>query len=80
VTANDGFDACESGVTVKIQRRRPGGGWGTVETDQTNADGLYRERIRDRVGVYRAVAVREVRNGGDDVCVRDRSPRERHRH
>jgi hypothetical protein len=80
VTVNDGFDACESGVTVMIQRRRPNGAWRTVETDQTDGDGLYRERIRDRVGVYRAVAVREVLNGGDDVCVRDRSPRARHHH
>lgn len=80
VTASDGFDACESGVAVKIQRRRPGGGWGTVETDQTNADGRYRERIRDRVGVYRAVALREVLRGADDVCLLDRSPRARHRH
>lgn len=80
VIANDGFDACESGMTVKIQRRRAGGGWGTVGTDQTNTEGIYRERIRDRVGIYRAVAVRQTVNGGDDVCVRDQSPRVRHRH
>jgi hypothetical protein len=80
VTALDGFDECESGVTVKIQRRRPGGGWATVGTDQTNANGVYREQIADRVGSYRAVAARTVLNGGDDICLRDRSPRERHRH
>lgn len=80
VTATDGFNACESSMKVKIQRRRLGGGWGTVGTDQTNADGLYRERIPDRVGVYRAVAVRETVNGGNDVCLPDRSPRVRHHH
>jgi hypothetical protein len=74
-----GFDACEGGVRVNIQQRRSGT-WRNVGSDQTNADGVYRERIPDRVGVYRAVAVRESVNGGDDICLRDRSPRERHRH
>jgi hypothetical protein len=80
VTATDGFAACTSGVTVKIQRRRADGSWRTVETDQTNNFGGYRERIPDRVGRYRAVAVRESLNGGADVCARDRSPTVRHRH
>jgi hypothetical protein len=80
VTATDGFAACTSGVTVKIQRRRADGTWRTVETDQTNDIGGYRERIPDRVGRYRAVAVRESLNAGADLCARDRSPTVRHRH
>lgn len=79
VTAGDGFTQCESGVTVKIQRRR-GGRWRTVGQDETSGTGRYREELRDRVGVYRAVAVREEVNGGADVCERARSPRVRHRH
>ena len=75
---NSGFDACESNVTVKIQRRG-GGRWRTVGTDTTNADGLYRERIPDRVGRYRAVVPRFAPDT-DNVCVRDVSPRVRHRH
>src|SRR6266508_5053237 len=80
VTATDGFAACTSNVGVKIQRRRADGSWRTVGTDQTNDLGGYRERIPDRVGVYRAVAVRESLNAGADICARDRSPTVRHRH
>jgi hypothetical protein len=80
VTATDGFVACTSNVGVKIQRRRADGSWRTVETDQTNDFGGYRERIPDRVGLYRAVAVRESLNAGADICARDRSPTVRHWH
>jgi hypothetical protein len=80
VTATDGFAACTSNVGVKIQRRRADGSWRTVRTDQTNDLGGYRERIPDRVGRYRAVAVRESLNAGADICARDRSPTVRHRH
>jgi hypothetical protein len=79
VTVNDGFSDCASNVPVKIQRFRDGR-WRTVDTTQTDPAGLYRERIPDRVGLYRAVAVRVEKNGGADVCARDRSPRERHTH
>jgi hypothetical protein len=80
VTATDGFVACTSNVGVKIQRRRADSSWRTVGTDQTNDLGGYRERIPDRVGLYRAVAVRESLNAGADICARDRSPTVRHRH
>lgn len=80
VTSTDGFAACTSNVGVRIQRRRADGGWRTVGTDQTNDIGGYRERIPDRVGLYRAVAVRESLNAGADICGRDRSPTVRHRH
>jgi hypothetical protein len=80
VTATDGFAACVSGITVKIQRRRADGIWRTVETDQTNDFGGYRARIPDRVGLYRAVAVRVSLSAGADICARDRSPTVRHRH
>ena len=79
VTVNDGFGACASNVPVKIQRLR-NGTWRTIDTTQTDAAGSYREQIGDRVGVYRAVAQRVELNNGVDVCVRDRSPRERHTH
>jgi hypothetical protein len=79
VTVNDGFGACASTVPVKIQRLR-NGTWRTIDTSQTDMAGTYRERIRDRIGVYRAVAKRVELNTGADVCVRDRSPRERHTH
>ena len=80
VTAVDGFDDCASGVTVRIQRHRRNGRWRTIDSDTTNADGSYREAIPDRVGRYRAIAVRLELNDGADVCARDRSPRATHRH
>lgn len=73
------FDGCRSDVTVRIQRRRSGGGWRTIESDTTGADGRYRERIPDRVGRYRALIPR-FEPDPDDVCVRDVSPRRRHTH
>ena len=79
VTVNDGFGACASNVPVKIQRLR-NGSWRTIDTTQTDSAGSYREQIGDRAGVYRAVAQRMELNNGVDVCVRDRSPRERHTH
>ncbi|MCI0635660.1 MAG: IPT/TIG domain-containing protein [Actinobacteria bacterium] len=79
VIVADGFDDCVSGVPVRIQRLR-NGRWRTIDTDTTDADGSYREPIPDRVGRYRAIAVRLELNDGADVCARDRSPREAHHH
>jgi hypothetical protein len=78
VIAADGFDPCENGVTVKIQKRRLGGGWRTVRTTSTDGSGDYQVGIPDRPGVYRALAPREGTDG--DVCSKDKSPRRRHRH
>jgi hypothetical protein len=79
VTVNDGFADCASNVPVKIQRFRDDR-WRIVDTTRTNAEGFYRQRIPDRVGLYRAVAVRRELGGGADVCARDRSPRRSHSH
>jgi hypothetical protein len=79
VTATDGFADCASTVPVKIQRFRDDR-WRIVDTTRTNAEGFYRQRIPDRVGLYRAVAVRRELGGGADVCARDRSPRRSHSH
>jgi hypothetical protein len=70
VTAADGFAACYRGVTVRIQRRASGR-WRTVELTTTDATGLYRERIPDVDGRYRAVT-RKL-DLGTDICVRARS-------
>lgn len=72
------FGACESDVTVRIQRRGAGR-WRTIETETTDADGRYRERIPDRVGRYRALVPR-FEPDADNACVRDVSPRVRHTH
>jgi hypothetical protein len=80
ITAQDGFDDCEAGVTVRVQRRRPHGGWRGVGVDRSSTKGVFRERVSDRPGVYRAIAVRKELNGGNNVCLRDLSPRVKHRH
>ena len=71
-------NVCESGVTVNIQRRRPGGGWRNVGSDETNTNGRFRAQVNDRVGRYRALVPEETI--GTDVCLRDASPGVRHRH
>ena len=78
VIAADGFDACENGVPVKIQKRRLGGGWRTVRTTSTDGSGNYQVGIPDRPGSYRAVAPRAGTDS--DVCSKTKSPRRRHRH
>ena len=78
VIAADGFDPCENGVTVKVQKRRLGGGWRTVRTTSTDRSGDYQVGIPDRPGAYRALAPRE--GTGSGVCSKDKSPRRRHRH
>lgn len=56
------------------------GGWRGVGVDRSNTKGVFRERVSDRSGVYRAIAVRKELNGGNNVCLRDLSPRVKHRH
>ena len=79
VNVADGFGACRSNVTVKIQRLK-NGNWKVVGTDQTAGNGKYKETLPDKTGKYRAVAKKEVLNGGDDICKADTSPTARHRH
>jgi IPT/TIG domain-containing protein len=78
VTAADGFASCENGVTVKIQKRRRGGGWRTIRTTTTDASGGYQVDLPDRPGSYRAVATRVAT--ASDVCPRAKSAPRRHRH
>ncbi len=68
---------CASNVLVKLQRRKAGR-WRTVESTQTNASGGFRERLPDRPGRYRALVPKLML--GNDICARDVSPIERHRH
>jgi hypothetical protein len=75
----DGFNACRSHVTVKIQHLK-NGVWRTVGSDQTTALGKYKEALADRTGKYRAVAKKKVLNGGDDICKADTSPTRNHHH
>jgi hypothetical protein len=79
VHVGDGFNACRSHVTVKIQRLKHGV-WRVVGTDQTTANGKYKKVVKDRTGKYRAIAKKTVLNGGDDICVAALSAPRRHHH
>jgi len=79
VRVPDGFNRCRSNVTVKVQRLS-NGVWRTVGTDQTTANGKYREDLNDRTGKYRAVAKKKVLSGGAHVCKADTSSTATHRH
>jgi hypothetical protein len=79
VTATDGFAACASNVTVKIQRFFSGA-WHTVGTDKTSSNGSWSKSVNDKVGKYRAIASKVALNGGDDVCKVDISPAVKHQH
>lgn len=72
VSAPDGTAACYQAVTVKVQRR-VSGLWRTVEKTVTGTDGIYRTRLPDRIGKYRARAPRFALANGE-VCGRATSP------
>jgi hypothetical protein len=72
VVVSDGFTACRQNVSVRIQRR-VSGTWRTVAEVLTANDGSYRVRVADRIGKYRARAIRTVLASGD-VCARATSP------
>jgi hypothetical protein len=72
VRAADGTRACEARREVVIQRRGPGGGWQTVKTGNARPTGIYRIRIPNEDGSYRAL-IRELHLDGE-TCTRDVSP------
>jgi len=79
VKVADGFNACRSHVTVKIERMK-NGSWIVVGSDQTTSDGKYKKVVEDKSGKYRAVAKKKTLNGGDDICLADTSPTVHHSH
>jgi hypothetical protein len=79
VSVADGFTACRSDVTVKIQRLK-NGVWKTIGTDETTGNGKYKEVLKDKTGKYRAIAKKEVLNSGADVCLADTSSPANHHH
>ena len=79
VKVADGFNACRSNVSVKIQHLK-NGVWKTVGSDKTSGNGKYSKNIEDKNGKYRAMVGKKTLNGGDDVCVKDTSPTVKHTH
>jgi hypothetical protein len=80
VSVGDAFTACAASVPVKIQRKKPGGGWKNVGSTTTTDTGSYKKKIKDKPGTYRAKAPKVVLNNGADVCKGDRSPVRKHTH
>jgi subtilisin family serine protease len=78
LAVNDGYSECRAGVPVQLQRRT-GDRWSTVARDVTGGLGYFSVRVRDRTGIYRAVAVR-ASLGTDHICSRAVSLASRHRH
>jgi len=79
VSVSDGFNACRSNVTVKIQRLIDGQ-WKVVGSDQTSGNGNYKTSVKDKTGKYRAIAKKEVLNSGADICTADTSATRKHHH
>jgi subtilisin-like proprotein convertase family protein len=67
----DGFDACGSGVPVKVQRFD--GRWRTVGSVLATSDGTYRVPGTSEAGRYRSLA-KKVTIPSGDVCLKDVSP------
>jgi len=78
VNVPDGTTDCASGVPVKLQRKKKGGGWKTLKTVTTNDTGQYKGKVQDKVGRYRALAPRTT--VGDEICLKDVSPVRKHSH
>ena len=73
VNVPDGTTECFSGVPVKLQRKKKGGGWKTLKTVTTNDTGAYSSKVKNRPGKYRSVAKKVTLGDGTD-CLKDVSP------
>ena len=76
VTVSDGFAACASFVTVKVQHL-VNGDWKAVATDTTGSSGAYSVGGVGDPGKYRAVA-KKLTVGSGDVCLKDISNTQKH--
>jgi IPT/TIG domain len=73
VKVPDGTTECFSGVPVKLQRKKKGGGFKTLKTVTTNDTGAYSGKVRNKPGKYRSVAPK-VTLANTDICDKDVSP------
>jgi hypothetical protein len=72
VKVPDGFTACGSGVKVKLQKKKKGGGWKTLKTVTTSDTGAYSGKVANKPGKYRALAPKTTADG--ETCSKDASP------
>jgi hypothetical protein len=79
VKVTDDTSECESSVAVKIQRKKPGGGWKTLKSTTTSDTGTYSKKIKDKPGKYRALAPAVTLESGEE-CAKAKSPTRKHSH
>jgi IPT/TIG domain len=75
-TEDPAFTDCVSAVPVKIQRKKPGGGWKTVGNTTTDDTGAYAKKVKNKKGKQKFRALAPKVSLGDpvtDVCLKARS-------
>jgi hypothetical protein len=73
VRANDGTRKCEARREVLIQKEGSGGGWRTVESQNSRPGGSYRISLPNEAGDYRAL-VKKLALSRHGTCTGDVSP------
>jgi hypothetical protein len=75
-TEDPAFTDCVAAVPVKIQRKKPGGGWKTVGKTTTTDTGSYVKKVKNKPGKQKFRALAPKVSLGDpvtDVCLKARS-------
>ena len=75
-TEDPAFTDCVAAVPVKIQRKKPGGGWKTVGTTTTTDTGSYTKKVKNKPGKQKFRALAPKVSLGDpvaDVCLKAKS-------
>jgi IPT/TIG domain len=68
---------CTAGVSVKLQKKKKGGGWKTLKTVTTNDTGGYSSKVKNKSGKYRSVA--PATTVGTTDCPKATSPVKKYR-
>ena len=75
-TEDPAFTDCVAAVPVKIQRKKPGGGWKTVGKTTTTDTGSYTAKVKNKPGKQKFRALAPKVSLGDpvtDVCLKAKS-------
>jgi hypothetical protein len=72
-TEDPPFTGCESGVPVKIQKKKKGGGWKTLKSVTTSDTGSYSSKVKPKKGKYRALAPKVAGATTADDCLKAKS-------
>jgi hypothetical protein len=62
-----------SGVPVKIQKKKKGGGWKTLKSVTTSDTGSYSSKVKPKKGKYRALAPKVAGATTADDCLKAKS-------